>query len=96
MKTLLLKAIAFATMAAAANAYAVTDPVNDFLAGYTGSHTAAFDVLTADVTYNAGSNEFVFRTTTAGAIAGAAGAAYVFGRHRQRRRECRDDAHCRQ
>jgi hypothetical protein len=79
MKTLLLKAITVAGIAAATNAYAVTDPANDFLAGYTGSHAAAFDVLTADVAYNAATNEFIFRTSTAGAIAGVAGAAYVFG-----------------
>ncbi|GJJ04326.1 hypothetical protein RugamoR64_48640 [Duganella rhizosphaerae] len=79
MKTLLLKAITIASIAAAANAHAVTDPAADFLAGYTGSHTAAFDVLSADVGYNAATNEFVFRTTAAGSIAGVAGAAYVFG-----------------
>ncbi|RFP19307.1 MULTISPECIES: PEP-CTERM sorting domain-containing protein [unclassified Duganella] len=79
MKTLLLKAITVAGIAAAANAHAVTDPAGDFLAVYTGSHTPAFDVLSADVGYNAATNEFVFRTTTAGPIAGVAGAAYVFG-----------------
>ncbi|WP_332851749.1 PEP-CTERM sorting domain-containing protein [Duganella sp. S19_KUP01_CR8] len=79
MKKLLLKAITIAGIAAAANAHAVTDPAGDFLAVYTGSHTAAFDVLSADVGYNATTNEFVFRTTAAGPIAGVAGAAYVFG-----------------
>lgn len=82
MKKLLLKAITLAGIAAAAKAHAVTDPAGDFLAGYTGSHSAAFDVLSADVGYNAATNEFVFRTTAAGPIAGAAGAAgaaYVFG-----------------
>jgi len=79
MKKLLLKAIAIAGIAAAANAHAITDPAGDFLAVYTGSHTAAFDLLSADVGYNAATNEFVFRTTAAGPIAGVAGAAYVFG-----------------
>lgn len=79
MKKLLLKAFTLAGIAAAANAHAVTDPTGDFLAVYTGSHTAAFDVLSADVGYNAATNEFVFRTTAAGPIAGVAGAAYVFG-----------------
>jgi hypothetical protein len=79
MKKLLLQAIALAGFAAAANAYAVTDAANDFLSVYTGSRDAAFDVLSADVAYNASTNEFVFRTTTAGPIAGVAGAAYVFG-----------------
>lgn len=76
MKKLLLAAAAGLV---AVNAQAVTDPANDFLAVYTGSHDAAFDVLAADVGYNAATNEFVFRTTAAGAIAGVAGAAYVFG-----------------
>src|SRR5450830_768651 len=80
MKKLLLQALTVAGLAAATNAYAVTtDAANDFLAVYTGSHDAAFDVLSADVAYNASTNEFVFRTTTAGPIAGVAGAAYVFG-----------------
>ena len=79
MKKLLLKAITLAGIAAAANAHAVTDPAGDFLAVYTGSHSAAFDLLSADVGYNAATNEFVFRTTAAGPIAGVAGAAYVFG-----------------
>jgi MYXO-CTERM domain-containing protein len=79
MKKLLLKAIAVAGLAAAANAYAVTDAADDFLSVYTGSHDAAFDVLSADVAYNASTNEFTFSTTSAGPIAGIAGAAYVFG-----------------
>ena len=79
MKKLLLKVLTIAGIAAAANAHAVSDPAGDFLAVYTGSHTAAFDVLSADVGYNAATNEFVFRTTAAGPIAGVAGAAYVFG-----------------
>lgn len=79
MKKLLLKALTVAGVVAAANAYAVTDAPNDFLSVYTGSHDAAFDVLSADVAYNAATNEFVFRTTTAGPISGVAGAAYVFG-----------------
>ncbi|MYM28103.1 PEP-CTERM sorting domain-containing protein [Duganella sp. CY15W] len=79
MKKFLLKTLAVAGIAAAANAHAVTDPANDFLSVYTGSKDAAFDVLSADVGYNAATNEFVFRTTAAGPIADVAGAAYVFG-----------------
>ena len=79
MKNLLLKTLALAAFAFSANAHAVTDVSGDFLSGYTGSRDAAFDVLSADVSYNAGTNEFVFRTTAAGAIAGVNGAAYVFG-----------------
>ncbi len=79
MKKLLQTTLALAALALTANAHAVTDLSGDFLAGYTGSRDAAFDVLSADVSYNAGTNEFVFSTTAAGAIAGVNGAAYVFG-----------------
>jgi hypothetical protein len=79
MKKLLLQALTVASIAATANAYAVTDATDDFLSVYTGSHDAAFDVLSADVAYNASTNEFIFHTTTAGPIAGVTGAAYVFG-----------------
>lgn len=79
MKKLLLKVIAVAGISAAANAYAVSDPAGDFLSVYTGAHTGAFDVLSADVGYNVATDEFVFRTTAAGPIANVAGAAYVFG-----------------
>ena len=79
MKKLLQKTLALAALALAAHAHAVTDLSGDFLAGYTGSRDAAFDVLSADVSYNAGTNEFMFRATAAGPIAGVSGAAYVFG-----------------
>ncbi|USX24210.1 FxDxF family PEP-CTERM protein [Oxalobacteraceae bacterium OTU3CINTB1] len=82
MNKLLRKTLAVAAVAAlalSANAHAVTDVSGDFLAGYTGSRDAAFDVLSADVSFNAATNEFVFSTTAAGAIAGVNGAAYVFG-----------------
>jgi hypothetical protein len=79
MKKLLLKTLALAALALSANAHAVTDVAGDFLAGYTGSRDAAFDVRSADVSYNAATNEFVFSTTAAGSIAGVDGAAYVFG-----------------
>jgi hypothetical protein len=79
MKKFLCNAVAVASLAMAAQAQAVTDPANDFLAGYTGSTDAAYDVLSADVAYDASANNFVFRSTSAGPIAGMAGAAYVFG-----------------
>ncbi|MYM22026.1 PEP-CTERM sorting domain-containing protein [Duganella sp. FT135W] len=80
MKKVFLRTLAgLSFIAAGANAHAVTDPANDFLSVYTGSKDGAFDVLSADVGYNAASNEFVFRTTTLGPIAGVSGAAYVFG-----------------
>ena len=78
MKTILFAAAA-ASLFLGVDAHAVTDPAGDFLAGYTGGREAAFDVLAADVGYNAATNEFVFRTTAAEAIGGVAGAAYVFG-----------------
>jgi hypothetical protein len=79
MNKLLHKTLAVAALALAANAHAVTHVSGDFQAAYTGSRDAAFDVLAADVSFNAATNEFVFSTTAAGAIAGVNGAAYVFG-----------------
>jgi len=79
MKYLLQKTVMTAALALSAQAHAVTDPSGDFLAGYTGSRDAAFDVLSADVSYNPSTREFVFRTAVAGPVAAASGAAYVFG-----------------
>ena len=79
MNKLLHQTLTAAALVLAANAHAVTDVSGDFLAGYTGSRDAAFDVLSADVGFNAATNEFVFSATAAGAIAGVNGAAYVFG-----------------
>lgn len=79
MRKLFKNTLVLAALALSAHAHAVTDVSGDFLAGYTGSRDAAFDVLSADVSFNAATDEFVFRTTAAGAIAGVNGAAYVFG-----------------
>ena len=78
----LLRPFFFAALAAiglSANAHAVTDPQGDFLASFTGPHDAALDILSADVTFDAATNEFLLQATAAGPIAGANGAAYVFG-----------------
>jgi hypothetical protein len=62
-----------------ANAYAVTDPLGDFLPSFTGPHDAALDILSADVTFDPAHGDFLLQATTAGPIAGVNGAAYVFG-----------------
>lgn len=78
MHTLLRPLLTAAGLAAAANAFAVTDSSGDFLASFTGSHSAALDILSANVAFDAAHGDFVLHATTAGPIAGAA-ASYVFG-----------------
>ena len=68
-----------AGLAAAANAFAVTDPRGDFLPSFTGQHIGALDIVSADVAFDAVDDTFLLHATTAGPIAGANGAAYVFG-----------------
>ena len=71
--------VALATIGLAANAHAVTDASGDFLSSFTGHPVAALDILSADVTFDAAHDTFLLQATTAGPIAGANGAAYVFG-----------------
>jgi hypothetical protein len=78
MHKILRSLLAAAGLAAAANAFAVTDASGDFLASFTGQHDAALDIVWADVAFDAAHNDFVLRARTAGPIAGTH-AAYVFG-----------------
>ena len=71
--------VALAAIGLAANAHAVTDAPGDFLPSFTGHHAAALDILSAQVTFDPVHDDFLLQATTAGAIAGANGAAYVFG-----------------
>ena len=71
--------VALAAIGLAANAHAVTDASGDFLSSFTGHPVAALDILSADVAFDPVHDDFVLRATTAGPIAGANGAAYVFG-----------------
>lgn len=71
--------VALAAIGLAANAHAVTDASGDFLSSFTGHPVAALDILSADVTFDAAHDTFLLRAKTAGPIAGANGAAYVFG-----------------
>jgi hypothetical protein len=66
-------------LAAAANAFAVTDPRGDFLPSFTGQHVGALDIVSADVAFDPAADVFDLRATTAGPIGGTKGAAYVFG-----------------
>ena len=81
MKKLLLTTLVIFGLANTAVAYAqpVTDPSGDFLASYTGSHNAAFDILSTDISFNPDTNQFFIQATAAGDIAGVNNAAYVFG-----------------
>ncbi len=71
--------LALAVLGLAANAHAVTDPQGDLLHSFTGNHGAAFDILSADVTFDPAHDTFLLQATTAGPIAGVNGAAFVFG-----------------
>ena len=80
MKHLLRSSIvAFAVTGLAASAFAVTDPQGDVLHSFTGNRAAALDILSADVTFDPAHGAFLLQATTAGAIGGVNGAAYVFG-----------------
>jgi len=75
--------ILIAGFAIAASAHAVTDPAGDILRSFTGdASVGAFDILSSDVTFDAGANAFLLHAHTAGNIADVASAAYVFGFNR--------------
>jgi hypothetical protein len=71
--------LTLAVLGLAVNAYAVTDPQGDLLHSFTGNHGAAFDIRSADVTFDPAHDTFLLQATTAGPIAGVNGAAFVFG-----------------
>jgi hypothetical protein len=78
MHTLARTLLTAAGLAAAANAFAVSDPGGDFLASFTGPRIAALDILWADVTFDAAHDDFLLHATTAAPLAGTH-AAFVFG-----------------
>ncbi|MEO5687971.1 MAG: PEP-CTERM sorting domain-containing protein [Burkholderiaceae bacterium] len=79
MHTLVRNLLIAAGLAATANAFAVTDPHGDFLPSFTGQHGAAFDIVWADVAFDAVHGDFLLHATLAGPLAGTPNAAYVFG-----------------
>ena len=79
MHTLVRTLLIAAGLAATANAFALADPVGDFLPSFTGAHGAALDIVSADVAFDAAHGDFLLHATTAGPMAATASAAYVFG-----------------
>ena len=80
MRKVLLIAVAVSALSlGAANAKTVSDPVNDFLATYTGAHTADLDVTSFSVDYDAATTNFTLSATMAGPINAASGNLYVIG-----------------
>jgi hypothetical protein len=68
---------------AAAAAHALDDPPGGVLPTFTGDRSiGALDILSSDVTFDSGANVFRVHAHTAGNIADAASAAYVFGFNR--------------
>ncbi|WP_217283569.1 PEP-CTERM sorting domain-containing protein [Pseudaquabacterium terrae] len=72
-------AAAFGSLTLGAQAAPVADAAGDFLASFTGTQQAALDVLSSDVSFDVVHQRFNLHAVTSGAIAGAPGAAYVFG-----------------
>ena len=62
-----------------AGAHAATDPTGDFLAGYAGAQNGDLDVVSASVTYNAGTHLFDFSATMNAPIGTTSSAFYVWG-----------------
>ena len=76
----LLRALFAASLAVSAGAtLAAPDPTNDFIPSYTGVHNADLDVVSAFVTYNPGTDMFLFSGTMNGAIGTTASSLYVWG-----------------
>jgi len=78
----LLSAALWATAAGAGQAIGVTDVAGDYVAGYTGSRAGDLDVRGSFVTYNAGTDTFVFSGTMAADIGASPGGFYVWGVNR--------------
>ena len=77
---LVLRSLAAAALAAAAGtAFAINDPIGDFLPSYTGAKNGDLDVVSSFVTYNAGSDTFFFSGTMNDAIGTTSTAFYVWG-----------------
>jgi hypothetical protein len=60
----------------------VTDPLGDYVAGFSGSKLGDLDVLSSFVTYDPGSDKFVFSGTFAAAVGTSPGGFYVWGVNR--------------
>jgi hypothetical protein len=75
----LLCAAALALAAGQAQALGVTDAVNDYVPGYTGSTAGDLDVIGSFVTYNPVTDMFVFSGTMNADIGSSAGGLYVWG-----------------
>jgi hypothetical protein len=72
-----------AGLATTAGAHAVTDSAGDILRSFTGDGSVgAFDILSSDITFDAGANAFLLHAHSAGNIADVGSAAYVFGFNR--------------
>ena len=76
----LLRSLLAAALAAGAGAaFAINDPIGDFLPSYTGAKNGDLDVVSSFVTYNAGSDTFFFSGTMNGVIGTTSTAFYVWG-----------------
>jgi|SRR5215831_4951298 len=79
VKPYLALAAAAVMLPFAAGAAVVTDPMNDFIASYTGPHNGDLDVLSADVFFNNVTQSFILTTTVADVVGTTANGLYVWG-----------------
>ena len=75
----LLSAISLGLAPSLSHAIGVSDATGDFVAGYTGSHQGDLDVIGSFVTYNPGTDMFVFAGTMNGDIGLSPAGFYVWG-----------------
>ncbi|MEP7101070.1 MAG: PEP-CTERM sorting domain-containing protein [Burkholderiales bacterium] len=78
----LFAAALFAAAPLALAADGITDPLGDYVAGFSGSKLGDLDVLSAFVTYDPGTDKFVFSGSFAANVGSTAGGFYVFGVNR--------------
>ena len=76
----LFQSLVGAALAMAASAtFAIDDPINDFIPGYTGARSGDLDVVSSFVTYTPGTDTFFFSGTMNAAIGTTPSAFYVWG-----------------
>ncbi|WP_077037759.1 PEP-CTERM sorting domain-containing protein [Pelomonas sp. KK5] len=82
MTTRILAAALLASALLPAAAATANDPIDDFIATYTGPHAGDLDVVSSFVSYNTDTDTFTFSGTMNAAIGTTAGSFYVWGVNR--------------
>src|SRR5260221_26800 len=82
MKALCAAALLVAAPLSMAAGGGITDPLGDYVAGFTGSKLGDLDVLSSFVSYNPSTDKFVFSGSFAANVGTSAGGFYVWGVNR--------------